>query len=258
MHNMLITLSLIAMVGAAVLSFMNKDNLATAKEDQVAKEKSLLVAQKELSDSKETLADLQQQLAETKSEGEALAAEAATLAEEIDAKDNELEMLESELTAAKDERDAQKEKLIKVGDLEAAGERLSNLQSENATLESRLTSLTNTVESATQQSENLQAEIDSISQQIADSESGRVPETFSASIVQVFPEWGFVIIGAGNQQRAAEGATLSVRRGGAEVAQVKITDVLQNRSIADVVRGTVASGVTLSPGDRVFPTDQEQ
>ena len=75
---------------------------------------------------------------------------------------------------------------------------------------------------------------------------------FSAPISQVYPEWGFVVVGAGNQQRAAENAILSVRRGGVEIGKIKITDLFQNRSVADVVRGSLADGVSIQAGDRVY------
>ncbi len=256
MHNMLTTLSLIAMIGAAVLSFMNKDNLANAQEDQVAKQKTLKAAETDLADSKATLENLQNNIAATTKEGDDFAKEAAANLTQIDAKDAELEEVESELDAAKDERDSQKEKLAEVGDLEAAVKRLEEVQTENATLSTRLGSLTSESNSLAGASENLQSQIDGISQQIKDAENGKVPDNFAASIAQVYPQWGFVVLAAGNEQRAAEGATLAVLRGGVEVAQLKITDLLQNRAVADVLPGTLSDGVTLEPGDRVFPAAQ--
>ena len=95
-----------------------------------------------------------------------------------------------------------------------------------------------------------------VSKTIGDVEGGKVPETFSASISQVRPEWGFVVIGAGHRQRVAEGAVLAVRRGGAEVAQVKVTEVFQDRAIADVLPSSVADGVTVRAGDRVYATSE--
>ncbi len=256
MHNMLTTLSLIALIGAAILSFMNKDNLANARADHLDLEKELTAAKEELTDSKGTLEALKADLASTTSEGEALAQEAEKIAADITAKDNELETIEEELNAAKDERDAQKEKLANLGDLEVALKNLEEMQASNATLAAERGSLASEVQSLTNASENLQSQIDNISKQIEDAEAGRVPESFSASIAQVYPKWGFVVIGAGNAQRAAEGAQLSVRRGGVEVAQVEITDLLQDRSVADLVQGTLIEGGSIQPGDRVVPVAQ--
>lgn len=258
MHNMLTTLSLIAMIGAAVLSFMNKDNLAKAKEDQIAKEKSREVATADLADSKDTLAGLQSDISTATGESETFAQEAEKLATEIQTKEDELENLESELDTTKEERDRQKEELAKVGDIEAAVKRLEEVKAENAVLSARVSSLNGSVTSLTSSSESLQSEIDSISQRIKDSDEGRVPQNFSATIAQVYPQWGFVVLAAGNEQRAAEGATLAVIRAGVEVAQVKITDLLQTRAVADVLPGKTAEGVTLQPGDRVYPIAQAQ
>ena len=150
-----------------------------------------------------------------------------------------------------------KEEVSKIGDLNAAKERVEALRAENAALSNKLTSLTNQVDSATKTSEALQNEIDKITAQNKLQDEGNVPDDFSAAISQVYAEWGFVVLGAGNNQRAAEGAVLSVRRGGAEVAKVKITDLLQNRAVADVVRGSLADGVTLRAGDRVYPIAEQ-
>ncbi|MFT4640758.1 MAG: putative nucleic acid-binding Zn-ribbon protein [Verrucomicrobiales bacterium] len=254
MHNMLTTLALIAMIGASVLSFMNKDNLGKAKEDQTAKQNSLEVTESELESSRKTLGGLETQVATAKSEGEKLAGEAETLSSQIETKDTDLETLEGELESAKAEREDQKDKLAKVGDLNEAVKNLESLRVENAALTNSLASLNSQVESGTEASSKLQTQIDGISKQIEDRKSGKLPENFSASVSQVYPKWGFVVIGAGNQQRAAEGAILSVKRGDREIAKLKITDLLQNRSVADVVRGSLASGVQISPGDRVYPT----
>ena len=257
MHNMLTTLSLIALIGAAVLSFMNKENLANAREDGVSMKTELKREEVELAESTATLAELDQSLETATSELETFASEAEALTSQITAKEDELETLQGDLTSAQESLSTMKDKIADVGDLNTAKERLEALRAENAELTSKLASLTNEVESATATSEALQNEIDKITAQNKLQDEGNVPEDFSAAISQVYSEWGFVVLGAGNNQRAAEGATLSVRRGGAEIAQVKITDLLQNRAVADVVRGTLADGVSIRAGDRVYPIAEQ-
>lgn len=253
MHNMLTTLSLIALIGAAVLSFMNKENLANATQEQASMAKDLKRTEIELAESTKTLEGLDADLVTTTSELETFAAEAETLTTQIQTKEDELETLQGDLTEAQEALSIMKDEVADIGDLEEAKARLEELRTGNASLKSKLASLTSEVNGATQASQRLQGEIDEITKLNENQEKGIVPADFSAAISQVYSEWGFVVLGAGNQQRAASGATLSVRRGDAEVAKIKITDLLQNRAVADVVRGSLAEGVTLRPGDRAYP-----
>jgi chromosome segregation ATPase len=252
MHNMLTTLSLIALIGAAVLSFMNKENLAAAKVDQTEMKTEKQETEAELAESTSTLEELDANLVTATSELKTHADEAEALTTQIQAKEEELETLESDLTNAQETLSGMKEQFSTVGDLEAAKSQLEELRKEVASLKSKANSLTNEVTSATNTSQRLQDEIDKITELNKKQDEGIVPEDFSAAISQVYTDWGFVVLGAGNNQRAAEGATLSVKRGGAEIAQLKITDLLQNRAVADVVRGSLADGVTLRAGDRAY------
>ena len=258
MHSMLTSLSLIALIGAAVLSFMNKEKLASELEMQTKNEKDIIRTEELLKDSRATLEEVQGNLDTATTELETFAKEAEQLGTQMTAKEEELETVEGTLEAAKEDLSNKKDTIAEIGDLEEVTKQVEGLRAENATLSSKLASLNSEVESATKASDSLQAEIDRITKLTKDIDNGVVPENFSASIAQVFPEWGFVVLGAGYSQRAAEGATLSVRRGGEEVAQLKVTDLLQNRAVADIVRGSIASGITLQAGDRVFPAAAAQ
>lgn len=252
MHNMLTLLSLIALIGAAVLSFMNKESLAGAKEERVTMSTDLKRTEVELADASKTLEDLDTSLITATTELETYAKEAEALTGQIQTKEDELETLQGELTEAQESLSLMKDQIAEAGDLETAAARLTELRSGNASLSSKLASLNSEVASATTVSQGLQSEIDQITKLNENQDKGIVPPNFSASIAQVYTDWGFVVLGAGNQQRAAKGATLSVQRGGAEIAKIKITDLLQNRAVADVVRGSLAEGATLRPGDRVY------
>ena len=252
MHNLLTTLSLIALIGAGVLGFMNKNNATQAAASKVAAEDQVKKGTDDLAKREAETEDVKAQLETAETELANFTKESEALVGQISDKETELEEVESAKSDATAELDVLKEEIAKIGDLEAMTERLDSVKADNAKLEAELSSLVNSFESANTQADNLQTEIDGISERQEMQNKGQVPESFAATITQVYPEWGFVIIGAGNQQRAAENAQLSVRRGGVEIGQIKVTDLFQNRSVADVVRGSVADGVSIQPGDRVF------
>ena len=59
------------------------------------------------------------------------------------------------------------------------------------------------------------------------------------SIVEVFPEQGFVVIGAGDSKNVSVGQRFRVRRGDKIVGQVEITSVDVENAVADPVQGTM-------------------
>jgi predicted nucleic acid-binding Zn-ribbon protein len=251
MHNLLTTLALIALIGSGVLGFMNRNNAENAAAVKIKAEENVEKGKKNL-EKRETETDgVKGDLVTAEEELKGYQAESQTLSTQIDAKETELEEVESSKSDVTAELDMLKEEIADIGQLETIAEELSVLEAENVKLASNLSGLTNALESSNTQANNLQGSIDQISESIKMQSEGKVPEGFASSISQVYPEWGFVVVGAGNQQRAAEDAILSVRRGGVEIGKIQITELFQNRSVADVVRGSLANGVSIQAGDRV-------
>lgn len=253
MHTTLTTMSLIFLIGAAVLSYLNKDKLADAKVDVEETKKDLEDVIGDLDGSRDKLKGLEGDIVSTNKALKTFTEQSDTLTSQIQEKEDALETLETDLVTAKESLSGMKDELREAGDIGQAMENLSNLRVSNRSLENKLASLKGEVGSKTKISESLQKEIDAITELNKLQDEGKVPANFSASISQVYPDWGFVVLGAGNKQRAAEGALLSVRRGGSEIAKLKVTDLLQNRAVADVVRGSLAPGAKLRAGDRAYP-----
>ncbi len=256
MHNTLTTLSLIALIGAGVLSFMNKGKLAEANSDNEQAQVALTKAKKDLENRETEANDLEGDLASATEERAKFEKEESELSGQVDAKDSELEEVEDALRTANDELARLKDEADNRGRLEELAEQLKTLRSDNAELDRQLAALTSQSSSLSNTSASLQSEIDGIRKEVEDQDKGIVPESFSTRISQVFPDWGFVVINAGNQQKSAEGATLSVKRGGVEIGKLKVTELFQNRSVADIVRGSVSGGVTIQPGDTVEPSGE--
>lgn len=246
-------MSLVFLIGAAVLSYLNKDKLAAAKVDVAENVEDLEDTKDDLDESRDSLKGLEGKIVSTSAELETFTSQSDTLTAQIQEKEDALETLEADLTSGKESLSEMKDALRTAGDIGQAMENLTQLRSGNKSLDSKLASLKGEVSSKAKISESLQKDIDAITELNKLQDEGKVPANFSAPISQVYPDWGFVVLGAGNQQRAAEGALLSVRRGGNEIAKIKVTDLLQNRAVADVVRGSVANGVTLRAGDRAYP-----
>lgn len=81
--------------------------------------------------------------------------------------------------------------------------------------------------------------------------SGVVEPGFTARVAQAFQEFGFVVLNKGNASGMFADAMLDVKRGRTIVAKLKVRDVEQGLSVADLVPGSLAPGESIRSGDLV-------
>lgn len=74
----------------------------------------------------------------------------------------------------------------------------------------------------------------------------------SAQIVAVNPDWGFVIVNAGQSKGITQATKLLVTRGTQTVGKLSIVSIQGERTIANILPDTLAEGMTIAPGDRVI------
>lgn len=73
-----------------------------------------------------------------------------------------------------------------------------------------------------------------------------------ATVVAVNNEWGFVMINAGRAHGVSADSSLLVKRGDARVARLRVTNIEDMMTVANVVDGSAVSGVSVRPGDKVI------
>lgn len=76
--------------------------------------------------------------------------------------------------------------------------------------------------------------------------------TFQATVTAVDNDWDFVILGAGEKSGLTADSKLLVVRGGRLVGKLSIYKLEANRTVADIVPGSVKAGSTLQRGDQVI------
>ena len=74
----------------------------------------------------------------------------------------------------------------------------------------------------------------------------------SGRVLAINGGWNFAVISIGDKQGAAMNNTMLVVRDGTPIGKVRITTVEANTSIADILPGSLARGVTIQPGDKVI------
>lgn len=80
---------------------------------------------------------------------------------------------------------------------------------------------------------------------------GQVEPSFNARVAQPYPSYGFVVLNKGNLGGVFANAMLDVKRGKNVIARLKVRDVEQGMSVADLVPGSLASGEAIRSGDLV-------
>jgi ABC-type transporter Mla subunit MlaD len=80
---------------------------------------------------------------------------------------------------------------------------------------------------------------------------GQVEPTFNARVTQPYPEFGFVVLNKGNLGGVFANALLNVKRGKNIIARLKVRNVEQGMSVADLIPGSLANGESIRSGDLV-------
>ena len=70
-------------------------------------------------------------------------------------------------------------------------------------------------------------------------------------VLSVDPQWGFVVIGAGQGSSIDPNTVLLVTREGRSIGKLKVTSLEKNQTVADIIKDSVPSGMSIQPGDRV-------
>ena len=81
--------------------------------------------------------------------------------------------------------------------------------------------------------------------------------TMEAVITGVNNDWGFVIVGAGSKDGFTPQTTVLVKRQGRVIAELKPTSIEPNQTIFEIDYDSMAPGVRLRPGDRVFLSEPQ-
>lgn len=74
----------------------------------------------------------------------------------------------------------------------------------------------------------------------------------TARILEVNPEWNYVVINKGEEDELAADIQGYVHRGNQYVGRIKVTSVKERVAIAQIIPGSVTEGAALQPGDTLF------
>ena len=258
MANVFGILSTILLLFGAFVAFKNKEALEqeiSVTNGKIEDFKSLQKDSQQLSDE---IAALEEETSGFNSEEAEAAGQLATQLQEnagvqtkIDAAERDAATKEAEVARANDQLKELGDIPDLIRNLKATQAAIARLSEDIASNEANVSQLESTKTSTTSTLDSLK-EVNRIRRQ------KEVPENFEANIRSVYRNWGFVTIGAGDNDNVMKDSVLQVTRNGQTIGKIKVTAVEANTAAANIIADSVAEGESINSGDRVSALPAEE
>ncbi len=199
----------------------------------------------------------EEQLAAANKELETTKTSVVDVAAKAQTKEQELAVVKTNLEqVTKVVNDLQKQ-IDDAGDIEALLAQIENIRKERLEAEGALANQNQALAAAQEKVKTLTDAAKAAEDREARGRRGIVDEDFTARVSQSFTDWGFVVLNKGNGGGVFANADLEVKRGKDTVAKLKVRDVEQNSSVADLIKGSLAEGERIRAGDLVVAAAEQ-
>lgn len=254
MWKVLLAIAAVVLCGAAYLGFENKKSLDMLHASRVQKEKEVVALKLDLAN---TIAELEKEVEITVKlvqETEDLNTKITVAkGKESDYK-GQIEVLTTQVTAADAMLKKGQEFMRQVPDIEARRMQMAELQNSIQEEVAAAQNLQKQTVEVNNQRDKLQGQSDELLALTNDQAAGRIRGPFKSTIRKAFNTWGFVIIGAGDEQGVVNRAQLDVTRGGQPICKLLVTTVEPGECVAEIIPGSMSPGQAIQPGDDVSKT----
>ncbi len=169
-----------------------------------------------------------------------------------DEKKTEVDKNTAEKDAAAKELADLENKLKDLGGLPRLVAELKVLEAKQALLTSEVSNTKGAIASTIAHKEATDKVIAGLKQLDLWQKTGTMAAGFRSRVSAVNPDSGYVVLAAGNASKVTQKAKFDVVRGGVIVGKLIATTVEQNRTICEVIPGSVAAGDQILPGDSVI------
>ncbi|MDP1590950.1 MAG: hypothetical protein Q8M07_24560 [Prosthecobacter sp.] len=143
------------------------------------------------------------------------------------------------------------------GDIEGLLKQIETIKKERADAEAAVANETQRYSNAQERVAGLTNAAKEAEDREARGRRGIVDDDFTARVAQSYTDWGFVVINKGNGGGVFANADLEVKRGKEIVAKLKVRNVEQETSVADLIKGSLAEGERIRPGDLVVAAAEQ-
>lgn len=253
MTNILGPITMIVLMLAGYIAFQNKK----AYEAEIAEtnvQKGMLEVQRDrLQKAKDDFAATKAKRIETQEKNVELTATEAAQKQKNEELKEIIASKTRETENNKQQLDGIREKTAKIGDLRELASKMRATKAELTELDQNIEQNENRLDQLTNDNRQTEGRIGGMRDMFDTfSKSNSLP-TLSTRIRSIYPTWGFVTLGSGNDAGVAMNSTLDVVRDGATIAKLLVTAVERNSASANIVPDSISQDVTLMVGDRVVP-----
>ncbi len=176
----------------------------------------------------------------------------------IEQKQKEVEMKKIELAEAQKQLDKMNKEILIAGDIKKLLAQVEELAKQVKDSEAAIANQEQQLALAQEKFTGVSGHVVKLKEVDSRQKRGQVEPTFNARVAQPFPEFGFVVLNKGNLGGVYANAMLDVKRGKNIIARLKVRDVEQGMSVADMIPGSLAKGESIRSGDLVVPAPVPQ
>lgn len=259
MSKILLIVSIVLVLGSAVLGFMTKGKIDGLQGDLTAERNTVTGLRSDLK--KETAAKDGAIAAQTAAEEQAQQLETA-----LNQSKDELAKANTDLEAAKADVTTKEERIAKLeGDIKSmtppvpGGVGPTDDADPGLAMQNQLAEAQAQLAEAQQVSKSLESRLAEKEEEMADLREKAerrdrqvLAQGLSGQVLAVNRNWNFIVISVGDRQGAVVGGEMIVARNNSQVAKVRITAVEPTTSIADIIPGSMIRGASVQPGDTVI------
>ncbi|MEQ1750352.1 MAG: hypothetical protein ABL974_13075 [Prosthecobacter sp.] len=144
------------------------------------------------------------------------------------------------------------EKLPKDMKPETMVEQINGMKKSTAEFQAQMEAKKKEVEAEEAKMVDTNRGLDEVTRKIADRKKSFDRNSLDARIVAVNNEWGFVVVNAGKTLGISDATKLLVVRGTQTVGKLSVLSIEGERTVANIVPETLATGLRIAPGDQVI------
>ena len=256
--KILSALAAVCLAGSAFFAWKNQERLKNERAREEYTKKNLTSIQEHKKAAEEAKTKHTTELAEATKEIEKVKAEVADTAAKAQEKEQELAQIKTNLESVAKLVNELQAKIDEAGDIKKLMATIKDLGAKKKEAESALANQNQRLASAQENVKNLLEGVKSAEEREARGRKGIVEPDFTASVSRSFNEWGFVVLSKGNGGGIFANADLEVKRGKQVIGKLKVRNVEQNTSVADIIPGSVSEGTSIRSGDLVVAAPQTQ
>ncbi len=253
MSNVFGILTAIVLALSAFVAFKNKEHYRADLDETQSQHQKLKNSEKRLAAAETELAGLPPQITEVDDEVEKLTGDQATQEKANAELTTQVKTKTDKIAADKAQLDAIREKTDKIGNVSELASKMGETNAKIEELKQSIAGSEAKLANLTAQSTAAEAQITSTKSKFEDFSASRSLPTLNTRIRSIYPNWGFVTLGSGNNAGVTNGSTLDVVRNGEVIAKLLVSGVEATTATATIVPDSIADDSTLRVGDRVVP-----